>query len=104
MGLIFLKNLNTKKIYAYADSELVIKQVERSYQSKNPRLRSYRNLVLDLLEYFTEYHLSVIPQKENIIADALVVLASVFKLPVYSNKKYKIEVKHRPSIPDNVDH
>ena len=52
LGLKFLKNMNAKKIYIFGDSELVINQVKRSYQAKHPRLRSYRNLVLDLLEYF----------------------------------------------------
>jgi hypothetical protein len=85
-------------------SELVIEKAEGSYQAKHPILRSYRNLVLDLLEGFKEYHLSVIPRKENGIADALVVSDSVFKIPVYPNKKYKIEVKHKPAIPDNVNH
>ena len=34
----------------------------------------------------------------------MVVSTSVFKILVYPNRKYKIEVKHRPTIPDNVDH
>lgn len=104
MGLRVLKNLSAKKINIFRDSELVLNQVKKNYQAKHPRLRSYRNLVLDLLEYFEEYHLIVIPRKENVTADALAVSASVFQLPVYSNKKYKNEVKNRPAIPDNVDH
>ena len=104
LGLRVLKDLKGKLIYIYGDYELVIKQVEVGYQYKHPRLRPYRNLVLDLLEGFKEYHLTVIPRKENVAADALVVLASVFKLPVYSNKKYKIEIRHKSSILDNVDH
>ena len=104
MGLRVLKNLNAKRIYIYGYSELVIKQVEGSYQAKHPRLRSHKNLVLDLLEYFKGYHLTVIPRKENNIVDALVVSASVFKISVYPNKEYKIEVKHRSTILNNVDH
>ena len=92
------------KIYIYGNSMLVIKQVERSYQDKHQRLRSYRNLVLDLLEDFKECHLIVIQRKENVIVDALVVSTSLFKLVIYPNKKYEIEVRHRPSILDNVDH
>ena len=59
---------------------------------------------MDLLESFLEYHMSVIPRKENGICDALVVSASVFKIPIYPNKQYKIEVKHIPAILDNVHH
>lgn len=60
--------------------------------------------MLDLLEIFKEYHLSIIPINKNVIVDALEVSASVFKIIVYSNKKYEIEIKHRLTIPDNVDH
>ena len=60
--------------------------------------------MLDLLEYFEEYHFTIISGKENVVADALVVSASVFQVPKYPNKQYKIEVKHKPAIPDNVDH
>jgi hypothetical protein len=104
LGLKVLKGLKAKKIYIYGDSELIINQVKGSYQAKHPRLRSYRNLVLDLLENFKEYHFSVIPRKKNVIVDALAVSASVFKIPIYPNKKYEIEVKHKPAIPDNVNH
>ena len=63
LGLKVLKDLKAKRIYIYGDSKLVINQVKGSYQDKHPKLRSYRNLVLDLLEIFKEYHLSVIPRK-----------------------------------------
>ena len=65
-------------------------------------MRAYRNLVLDLLEGFKEYELLVIPRNQNIIVDALVVSTSVFKITIYTNRKYEIKVKYRPSIPDNV--
>jgi ribonuclease HI len=80
LGLKVFKNLKSKKIYIYGDSELVINKVKGSYQAKHPRLRSYRNLVLDLLEFFKEYHLTVIPRKKNVIVDALAVSSSVFKI------------------------
>ena len=52
LGLKVLNNLNAKKIYIYGDSELIINQVKGSYQAKHPKLSSYRNMVLDLLESF----------------------------------------------------
>ena len=65
-------------------------------------MRDYRNLVLDLLEGFKEYQIFVIPRHQNTIVDALAVATSTFKIPIHPNKKYEIEVKHRPAIPDNV--
>ena len=83
---------------------MVIKQVQGSYKDNHSRLRSYNNLVLDLLEYFKQYHFIVIRRKENVVVDALIAPATIFHVPKHPNKQYKIEVKHRPTIPDNVDH
>ena len=86
MGLRALKDLQDNKIDIYGDSKLVIKQVQGSYQAKHPRSRSYRNLVLDLLEIFKEHQYIVIPRKENVTVDALAVSASVFQVPKYPSK------------------
>jgi hypothetical protein len=76
--------------------------VKGIYQSKHPRLRSYRNLVMDLLEEFSEYDLLTIPRGKNQIFDALATSASVFKIPIFPNIKYEIEFKHRLIVPDNI--
>ena len=86
LGLRALRDLQAKKIDIYGDSELVIKQVQGSYQAKHPILRSYKNLVLDLLEGFKEHQFTIIPRKENVAVDALVVPASVFQVPEHPNK------------------
>jgi len=65
-------------------------------------LRAYRNLVLDLLEEFLEYNLTMIPRGGNQIADALSTSSLVFKIPFFPNKRYEIEVKHRPTVPNNI--
>jgi ribonuclease HI len=62
LGLRFLKELGTKRIAVHGDSELEINQVKGVYQSKHPKLRVCRNIVLDLLEEFSEYNLSTIPR------------------------------------------
>ena len=61
-------------------------------------------MVLHLLEGFKEHQISVTPRKENVAVNALAVLASVFQVPKHPNEKYNIEVRHKPAIPDNVDH
>jgi len=48
-GLKILKKLGEKKTFVYGDSKLVIKNVKGEYQAKNPRIRAYRNAVLDIL-------------------------------------------------------
>lgn len=102
LGLKIMKELQAKRVHIYGDLDLVIKQLTGTYQAKHPRMRAYRNLVLDLLESFKEFQLLVIPRNQNYIFDALAIVPSVFKIPIYPNRAYQIEVKHRPSVPDNV--
>lgn len=102
LGLKIMKELQGKRVHIYGDSELVIKQVIGTYKAKHERMRAYRKMVLDLLESFEEFQLLVIPRNQNHIADALAVATSVFKIPIYPNRRYQIEVKHRPSVPSNV--
>ena len=45
-----LKYLVEKRIEAFGDSELVVNQVNDSYQTKHPRMRAYRNEFWDILE------------------------------------------------------
>jgi ribonuclease HI len=78
LGLRVLKELGAKRKTMLGDSELIINQVKGIYQSKHPRLRPYKNLVLDLLEKFSEYNLSVISRGKNQIVDSLATLASFF--------------------------
>jgi hypothetical protein len=103
LGLSTIKDLWAKKIYVHGDYELVINQVKGTYQTKNSRMRAYRNLVLDLPENIYEYIISLVPREHNLIADDLCTSASVLKIPIYPNKKYAIEVKYRPVILDNVN-
>ena len=102
MGLQFLKDLGAKKINIHGDSELIIQWVKGVYQTKNPRMRSYRNLALDLLQNFTECNFTVIPRLQNAVADALAVLGATFKIPIHKNRRFEIEVKHRLAVPDNI--
>ena len=61
-------------------------------------------MVLELVKGFKECKFSSIPRKENAEAESLAISASLFQIPQNPKEKYQIEVRHRPSIPDNVDH
>jgi ribonuclease HI len=104
LGLKVLEELGAKRIVVLGDSELIINQIKGIYQAKQPRMRAYRNLVLDLLEKFSECNLSTIPREQNQVVDALATSAVVFKVPIFPEKSYKVEVKYRPAIPDNMKH
>jgi hypothetical protein len=47
LGLKLLKKVGAKQIMVRGDSELIIKQVKGEYATKHPRLRAYRNAILD---------------------------------------------------------
>ena len=104
LGLKALKDFQTQRITIQGDSKLIIKQVQGSYQAKHPRMKSYRNLVLDLMEGFKECQYTIIPRGENFEVDSLAVSASVFQTPEHPKEHFQIEVRYRQSIPDNVDH
>ena len=44
----------------------------------------------------------IVPREQNVIAYALAVSSSLFKIPIYPNKKYEIQVKHGLAVPDNL--
>jgi len=87
LGIERLIELKIKNMFIYEDLELIINQVKGVYQEKHPRMRSYRNLVLDLLKIFEGYQLTAIPRGHNVIANALAVAASLFKILIHSNMK-----------------
>ena len=100
-GLKILRKLNAKRISVYGDFELVFKQVKGEYQAKNPRMRAYHNAVLDFLRVFSDYTLTCVPHVQNVITDSLAIATSNLKIPLNSNNKFEIHVKHHTVVLDN---
>jgi hypothetical protein len=50
------------------------------------------------------FNISFIPREENTVVDSLATSPSIFKVPLPPKLRYHVEVKYRPSIPDNVKH
>ena len=97
------KQMGVKSISAFGYLELIIKQIKDHCQTKHPRPRAYRNEVWDLIENFFEaFNIQFVPRNENILADSLVVVVSTFKSPINSRLRYEVEMRHKPSVPDNV--
>ena len=84
------------------DSELVIKQIDVGYMTKYPRLSCYRGTIVEILNTFLETKLVVIPRKNNMQAHNLAMFAKTCKLPFQTNHQYTAELRHRPTIPDNL--
>jgi ribonuclease HI len=105
LGLEAARKLKIKNLEVYGDAELIVKQINRQYQANHPRLRSYRNCAWDLMEnLFSSVNVHFIPHTENLQVDALAKETSTFTPPITFKLKYHIEIRHRPSIPDNIQH
>lgn len=97
------KDLKVKNLDLFSNSELIVKQVINICQTKHPRLRAYRNEVLDVIEqFFFGFNITAIPRHQNMHADSLVVSANSFETPQPTLLEYQTQVKYRPSIPDNL--
>jgi ribonuclease HI len=105
IGLEAARKMKIKKLEVFGDVELIIKQVNRQYQAKHPRLRSYRNCVWDLIEnFFTSVNFHFVRRSKDQQDDALAKAASTFTPPTSFNLKYHIQMRHCPSIPNKIQH
>ena len=64
-------------------------------------MRAYCNAVLDILRLFPDYTSTCVPRTQNVIANSLATTASNLKIPMNSNNKFEIHVKHHPVVHDN---
>jgi ribonuclease HI len=105
LGMRAAKEMGIEEVAVFGDAELIIQQVRNAYRAKHPRLRGYRNEVWDLIDnFFSAFNISFIPREENTLADSLAVSASLFRIPLPPKIKYGVEIRYRPSIPDNIKH
>jgi hypothetical protein len=63
------------------------------------------NEVWDLIDsFFSAFNISFVAREKKTVADSLATSTSNFKVPLPPKFIYDVEVKYRPSIPDNVKH
>lgn len=105
LGLQTARNMSIQSLKVLGDSELVVRKIRNQCQTKHPRLIAYRNEVWDMVEnLFISFNIHFMPQEQNRMVDSLVVVASTFHPPQNPLLRYEIEVRYRPSIPDNIKH
>ena len=102
LGLKLVKSLQAIKVSILGDSDLIIQQVKGNFVTNDKRLRSYRSAVAEILNSFTEFQITKIPRTHNLHAHSLATFASTCKLPFEPQHCFTTEIKHRPSIPNNV--
>ena len=94
MGIMYVK--------FFGDADLIIQQVNNTFQTKNIRLKAYRDEVWKLRDSFMFFELSYIPRALNHLDDSLAVTTSLFVPSLPPKLSYDVHVKYRPSLPDNV--
>jgi ribonuclease HI len=105
LGFRAANEMGIKEISVFGDAELIVHQIRNIYQAKHPWIRSYRNEVWDLIDsIFLAFNNSFVLREDNAMADSLAISTSNFRVPLPPILRYDVEVKYRPSIPDNVKH
>ena len=67
-------------------------------------MNKYRNEVWDLIEhYFSAFNVNFVTREENQMDDSLAIVVSNFKVHLDVKATYDVQIKNRPSIPDNIN-
>jgi ribonuclease HI len=105
LGLRAAQEMGIREMAVFGDAELIVQQVKNVYQTKHPRLKNYRNEVWDLVDsFFLAFNITFIPREENAPADFQAFSASLFEAPALPADRLEVEIRYRPSVPDNVKH
>jgi ribonuclease HI len=102
LGLNVAKPKGIRKLQVFGDADLIIQEVNKSFQAKHVRLKAYKDEVLEAIKSFADFKITFVPRAMNEVADSLAVSACAFIPPLPHKLSYEIQVRHRPSLPDNV--
>ncbi|KAL0448537.1 UNVERIFIED_CONTAM: hypothetical protein Slati_1410100 [Sesamum latifolium] len=76
IGMRMAHETGAKHLLAYSDSQLVVKQVEGTYEAKEESMIQYLQQIADLKTKFHHFQIIQIPREENAKANSLSKLAS----------------------------
>ncbi|XP_050875520.1 uncharacterized protein LOC127079143 [Lathyrus oleraceus] len=94
LGLEAAIDLRIKLLKVSGDSALVIYQVKGKWETKHENLIPYRAYIIELIKYFDEIKFEHVPRSENHVADALAMLASMWKVKLV-NEAPLIRIERR---------
>ncbi|KAL0373706.1 UNVERIFIED_CONTAM: Ribonuclease HI [Sesamum radiatum] len=76
IGMRMAHEMGVRHLLAYSDSQLVVKQVEGTYEAKEESMIQYLQQIADLKTKFHHFRIIQIPREENAKADSFSKLAS----------------------------
>jgi ribonuclease HI len=96
LGLNSAKEMGIKGLKVFGDADLIIQQVNSTFQAKHVRLKAYRDEVWKVRDSFSIFEISYIPKDMNHLSDSLVVSTSMFipSCPPGSVMKSKSNIDH----------
>ena len=95
-GLNLAHSLEVDQLEVCSDSQLVVRQIEDTYEAKSGRMILYLRKVRDLLKKFVLVQVKHVPRAENSRADALAKLATASQEDLSSSTP--VEYLAKPSI------
>lgn len=82
LGLNGAKDRGIKNLKVFGDVDLIIQQINKTFQTNNPMLKVYRDVVWRLKDFFENFCISCIPRAQNQLVDSLAVSTSLFIPPM----------------------
>jgi ribonuclease HI len=102
LGLNAAKDMKIQGLKVFGDADMIIQHIKNNFQSKHVRLKAYIDEVWNLIYSFLAFNISYIPRAMNQLANSLAISVNTFNPSMPPKINYEIQVKYRPSLPDNV--
>ena len=95
-GLNLAHSLEVDQLEVHSDSQLVVRQIEDTYEARSEKMVLYLQKVRDLLQKFVSVQIKYVPRTENSRADTLAKLATALQEDI--GESVPIEYLAEPSI------
>ena len=95
-GLNLAHSLEVDQLEVHSDSQLVVRQIEDTYEAKSEKMVLYLQKVRDLLQKFVSVQIKYVPRAENSRADTLAKLATALQEDI--GESAPVEYLAEPSI------
>ncbi|KAL0446200.1 UNVERIFIED_CONTAM: hypothetical protein Slati_1747900 [Sesamum latifolium] len=79
IGIRMTHEAGARHLLVYSDSQLIVKQVEGTYEAKEESMIQYLQQIKELKTSFDHFQITQIPREQNIKADCLLKLASALE-------------------------
>ena len=95
-GLNLAHSLEVDQLEVHSDSQLVVRQIEDTYEARSEKMVLYLQKVRDLLQKFVSVQINYVPRTENSRADTLAKLATTLQEDI--GESVPVEYLAEPSI------